>query len=58
MADRGPPLAGVLPAGDVAEVLVVAERLAVSRAKLDVQLEAIREARHAMRRLLWFLPGV
>jgi hypothetical protein len=37
---------------------VVAERLAVSRAKLDVQLQAIREARHAMRRLLWFLPGV
>ena len=36
----------------------VAERLAVSRAKLDVQLQAIREARHAMRRLLWFLPGV
>ena len=36
----------------------VAERLAVSRARLDVQLQAIREARHAMRRLLWFLPGV
>ena len=30
----------------------------VSRARLDVQLQAIREARHAMRRLLWFLPGV
>jgi hypothetical protein len=36
----------------------VAERLAVSRARLEVQLQAIREARHAMRRLLWFLPGV
>jgi hypothetical protein len=36
---------------------VVSERLAVSRAQLDVQLQAIREARHAMRRLLWFLPG-
>ena len=36
----------------------VAERLEVSRARLDVQLQAIREARHAMRRLLWFLPGV
>ncbi len=36
---------------------VVAERLAVSRAKLEVQLAAIREARHAMQRLLWFLPG-
>ena len=35
----------------------VVERLAVSRARLDVQLQAIREARHAMRRLLWFLPG-
>ena len=35
-----------------------AERLAASRARLDVQLQAIREARHTMRRLLWFLPGV
>jgi hypothetical protein len=33
-------------------------RLAASRAKLDVQLQAIREARHTVRRLLWFLPGV
>ena len=35
----------------------VAARLAVSRAKLDVQLQAVAEARHTMRRLLWFLPG-
>jgi hypothetical protein len=35
----------------------VAARLAVSRARLDVQLQAVAEARHAMRRLLWFLPG-
>ena len=35
----------------------VAARLAVSRARLDVQLRAVREARHAMQRLLWFLPG-
>jgi len=35
-----------------------AARLATSRARLDVQLQAIREARHTMRRLLWFLPGV
>ena len=35
-----------------------ADRLAVSRARLDVQLQAIREARNTMRRLLWFLPGV
>jgi len=34
-----------------------AERLARSRARLDVQLQAIREARYTMRRLLWFLPG-
>ena len=34
------------------------ERLAASRAKLDVQLQALREARQTMRRLLWFLPGV
>ncbi len=33
-------------------------RLETSRARLDVQLQAIREARHTMRRLLWFLPGV
>ena len=35
-----------------------AARLATSRARLEVQLQAIREARHMMRRLLWFLPGV
>jgi hypothetical protein len=35
-----------------------AARLAVSRAKLDGQLGAVREARQTMRRLLWFLPGV
>lgn len=33
-------------------------QLAASRARLGVQLQAIREARHTMRRLLWFLPGV
>ncbi len=32
-------------------------RLAASRARLDVQLQAVREARHTARRLLWFLPG-
>ncbi len=35
-----------------------AARLAVSRARLDVQLQAIREARYTVRRVLWFLPGV
>ena len=34
------------------------QRLAVSRATLDVQLQAIREARHTIRRLLWFVPGI
>jgi GTP1/Obg family GTP-binding protein len=35
-----------------------AARLAASRARLDVQLHAVREARHALRRVLPFLPGV
>jgi hypothetical protein len=34
------------------------ERLARSRARLDVQLAAVREARRAAGRLLWWLPGV
>ena len=33
-------------------------RLATSRAKLEVQLQAVREARRTVRRVLWFLPGV
>jgi hypothetical protein len=33
------------------------DRLSASRARLDVQLAAIREARRTVRRLLWFLPG-
>ena len=32
-------------------------RLTASRARLDVQLQAVREARETMRRLLWFVPG-
>ena len=35
-----------------------AARLAASRARLEVQLQAVREARYTVRRLLWFLPGV
>jgi hypothetical protein len=31
-------------------------RLAVSRARLDVQLQALREARYSLRRTFWFLP--
>ncbi|MFN8222350.1 MAG: hypothetical protein U0R50_03770 [Gaiellales bacterium] len=34
------------------------ERLARSRAQLAVQQAAIREARLAVKRALWFLPGV
>jgi len=34
-----------------------AARLLASRARLDVQLAAIGEARHTVKRLLWFLPG-
>jgi len=32
-------------------------RLSVSRARLDVQVRAIREARAQIGRLLWFVPG-
>jgi F0F1-type ATP synthase membrane subunit b/b' len=34
------------------------ERLRVSRAQLDVQQAAVREARAQVRRMLWFIPGV
>ncbi len=33
-------------------------RLAASRAKLDVQRAAIREARLQVRRVFWFVPGI
>ncbi len=33
------------------------QRLAESRARLGTQLGAVREARTAVDRLLWFLPG-
>ncbi len=32
-------------------------RLATSRAQLDVQLAALREARAQVRRVFWFVPG-
>ena len=32
-------------------------RLSASRRRLDVQLQAVREARETVRRLLWFVPG-
>src|SRR5262249_1763701 len=44
VADRTLPLAGVLPRGDVAEVLVVAERLAVGRLPLLAEVPAARLA--------------
>ncbi len=34
------------------------ERLGQSRARLDVQLAAVREARTQVRRVFWFVPGV
>jgi hypothetical protein len=33
-------------------------RLASSRAQLDVQLAAVREARAQVRRVFWFVPGI
>jgi hypothetical protein len=33
-------------------------RLATSRAQLDVQLAAVREARTQVRRVFWFVPGI
>ena len=33
------------------------QRMAASRARLDVQTRAIKEARQTVGRLLWFLPG-
>jgi len=40
------------------DLKVASERLARSRAALDVQLAAVREARLAVKRAFWFLPGV
>ena len=33
-------------------------RLATSRAQLDIQLAAVRQARARVRRVFWFVPGV
>ena len=33
-------------------------RLALSRARLDVQLAAVREAQGQLRRTFWFVPGI
>jgi hypothetical protein len=37
---------------------VATGRLATSRAQLDVQLAAVREARAQVRRTFWFVPGI
>ena len=42
----------------VAVLGATSRRLSASRQRLDVQLQAVREARETMRRLLWFVPGV
>jgi hypothetical protein len=34
------------------------DRLATSRARLEVQVAALREARALMRRTFWFVPGL
>jgi hypothetical protein len=34
------------------------ERLRASRARLDVQLAAVREARGQLARTFWFVPGL
>ena len=41
----------------VARLGEASRRLAVSQARLGVQLQAVREARETVRRLLWFMPG-
>ena len=41
----------------VARLGEASRRLTVSQARLGVQLQAVREARETVRRLLWFMPG-
>ena len=41
----------------VARLGETGRRLSDSRSQLDVQLQAVREARETLRRLLWFVPG-
>jgi hypothetical protein len=60
IADVSAGMQAHLDRADASSALLreAAARLAVSRARLDLQLQAIREARYTVRRLLWFLPGV
>ena len=41
----------------VARLGETSRQLTASRQRLDVQLQAVREARETLRRLLWFVPG-
>ena len=34
------------------------DRLALSRARLEIQLAAVHEARAQVRRVFWFVPGI
>jgi hypothetical protein len=60
IADVSAGIQAHLDRADASSALLrdAAARLAVSRTRIDVQLQAIREARYTVRRLLWFLPGV
>src|SRR5262245_35676455 len=59
IAEAGAWIQGQLDRASASSALLgeAAARLAASRAKLDVQLQAVREARQTVRRVLWFLPG-
>ena len=41
-----------------ARLAAASDRLRTSRQRLDLQLAAVREARAAIGRTFWFLPGV
>ena len=60
IADASAGIQEHLDRADASSALLreAAARLALSRSRLEVQLQAIREARHTIRRVLWFLPGV
>ena len=60
IADASALIQGHLDRASASSALLgeAAGRLAESRAKLDLQLDALREARQTVRRVLWFVPGV
>ena len=59
IADVSAGIQAHLDRADASNALLrdAAARLSASRARLDVQLQAVREARHIVRRALPFLPG-